>query len=272
MEGQEMQTPAETRKAEETMTSLQAVMTRARHEVISHKQDLTAAGVSEQQVENASSIAGERAKLEFEQKEKEDPLRRIERALEIAAETPEEKRFARAGVERLERFRSNWREIIGQEELRAKNAGTSIGIEEVVRKMSLNYEVPRLVDVDFRARTRKRRYAGGAYFASVKVLGYLVISPGEGEEIYPTPAFTERVLRGMGVLKPDQTLNALKLLSQGKEGYKGPVYRGGYGSDYAERVPTNTTGVDVRVDFRRPSIHASMDLPTLAKVVNFPKA
>ena len=48
MEAQEMQTPAETRKAEEMMTPLQAVMVRARHEVKSHEQDLTAAGVSKQ--------------------------------------------------------------------------------------------------------------------------------------------------------------------------------------------------------------------------------
>ena len=59
MEEQEMPTPAETRKAEEMMTPLQAAMTKARYEVMSHEQDLTAAGVSKQQVKDASANENE---------------------------------------------------------------------------------------------------------------------------------------------------------------------------------------------------------------------
>lgn len=267
MEGQEMPTPAETRKAEEMMTPLQAAMTKARYEVMSHEQDLTAAGVSKQQVEDASSKAGERAKLEFEQKEKEDPLRQIERALEMAAETPEEKLLAQAGVKRLEEFRSGWGEMLKREELRAKNAGTSIRIEEVVGKARWNNTTPTFVDA--------RTYGPGHGiddFPSVRVLDRLVTGEGKGERIDPSPAFRERVLKGMGVLEPDQTLDALKLLPAGEKGYRGPAYRNSYGTEYAERVPTNMKGVDVRADFNWPSINASMDLPTLQKVVNFPKA
>src|SRR3989338_3237703 len=106
MEGHETPTPGEIRKAEEMMTPLEEVMTKARYEVMSHKQNFIAAGVSEQQVEDASQKAGEWAKLEFEQKENEDPLRRIAKVLEIAADTPEEKLLAQAGVRQLEEFRS----------------------------------------------------------------------------------------------------------------------------------------------------------------------
>lgn len=268
MERQEMTIPAETRKAEEMMTPLQASMTKARYEIMSHEQDLTAAGVPKQQVEVASSKAGERVKLEFEQKEKEDPLRQIERALEMAVETPEEKLLAQAGVKRLEEFRSGWGEMPKtREELRAKNQEMSVRIEEVVGKARWNDMTPTSVD----ARTYGPRH-GIEDFPSVRVLDVLVTDGGKGEKIEPSKAFRERVLKGMGVLEADQTLEALKLLPPVKEGYRGPVYRNSYGIEYAERVPTNMTGVDMRIDFNWPSITASMDLSTLQKVVNFPEA
>ena len=50
MEKQKSLTPAETSKAEEMATRLEAAMTRAEFEVMIHEQDLIAAGVSAQQI------------------------------------------------------------------------------------------------------------------------------------------------------------------------------------------------------------------------------
>ena len=108
LEQQETPSPTKVRKAERTMSPLQAAMSRARFEIMSHEQDFKAVGVSKEQVEKAATKAGERVKQEFEQKEKEDPLRRIARVLEKAAETPSEKLLAMTTIKNLENTRSGW--------------------------------------------------------------------------------------------------------------------------------------------------------------------
>ena len=154
-----------------------------------------------------------------------------------------------------------------REELRAKYTGKQFNIEEAVRKARQTSSAPTFVD--------ERRYGPGnqiEHFPSVRVLELLVTGEGKGTTIEPSDAFRERVLKGLGALEQDQNLNSLTLLPGEKEGYRGPVYRGPVGYECAERVPTNISGVDLRVDYKRPSIFAYMDTPTLQKVVNFPHA
>lgn len=263
----ETPTPAETREAERIMTPVQAVMTRARFEIMSHQQDMAAAGISESQVETASVKAGERAKLEFEQKEKEDPLRQIARVLEESAETSDEKLLAQQGVESLERFRSGWKALLQREELKTKHEEATFDVRRTVGEARAHNMTPSFVDT--------RAYGPGhglEDFPSVRILDFLFTGEDNKTRIEPTNTFKERILRELGVLEGDQTLEFLTALPSGKEGYRGPVYRYNHGSNYAERLPTNVAGLDLRVNFGDSLILVSMDTPTLQKVVNFPSA
>ncbi|HUS60304.1 MAG TPA: hypothetical protein VMX76_02905 [Nevskiaceae bacterium] len=247
------------------MSPLQAVMSRARFEIMSHKQDFKAVGVSKEQIEKAAAKAGERVKQEFEQKEKEDPLRRIEQVLEETAETQEEKALAQAGMERLEAFRSGWADMIRRARQEAEYAGKPFDIREVVGKARWrNDPTPTFVDARVPGPGNWIEDYPGVTFLNILVTG------DEQERIKPSDAFRERVLKRLGALKPDQKLSDLKLLPPDKEGFRGAVYR--HISEYAERIPCQIQGVDLRVDFRWPGIHASMDLPTLEKIVDFPRS
>ena len=199
-------------------------------------------------------------KLEFEQEENEDPLRRIVKVLEKAAETLDEKRLAQAGIQRLEEFRSGWAKMIQEE-------SDIIKIKEIVRAAGRNNRPSMPVN--------SRTYGPDNLiedFPSVVILGVLMTDGDKGEKIEPSVEFMERVLRGLGALESDQKLDALKLLPQGREGYRGPVYRDLYRSSYADRVPTDITGVDLTVDFSWLEIRTSVDVPTLQKAINFPKS
>ena len=99
--------------------------------------------------------------------------------------------------------------MLEREELRAKGAGTSIGIEEVVGKARRNNMTPTFVDA--------RTYGPGhgiEDFPSVGVLDTLVTDEGEGERIDPSPDFTERVLKGMGVLRTRSNSRRLKTFTR----------------------------------------------------------
>lgn len=176
MGGQEIPTPAETREAEEMMTPLQAAMTKARYEVLSHGQDLVAAGVSEPQIEDASVKAGERVREEFEQKEG-DPLRRIEKILETAAETPEERHLAQVGIEQLEDFRSRWAEMLNRERLRAKNIGLELGIRGALEQDQS------LSTLKLLPRERKGSMRGFIYDYSGRVIAEQVPTNIEGVDV-----------------------------------------------------------------------------------------
>lgn len=257
MEGQEIssqipspaETPAEVRKAESMLTPVQAVMTKARSEVLSHEQDLIAAGVTKQQVKDASDKAGERVRLEFEQKEKEDPLRRIEEALENAAETPEERQQAQEEAGFLEEFRSRWASWAKREGLRAKYAGKTFDFKEKVIEGERSNRCPGYV---FR-RGNDQLYTYTSSFLQ-----------------HSSVAFKERVLKGLGALEANEHLDDLKLMPKDTDTEYSSVLR--TTKRESVRVPTKITGVDVRVHPESQTISASIDLPTLQKVVNFPEA
>jgi len=76
-ENQPMPSPAEMRVAEEAMTPLQKAMTKARFEIMSHKDDFVAAGVRIDELEVASVNAEKRVQQEFEK----TPISRLEAVL-----------------------------------------------------------------------------------------------------------------------------------------------------------------------------------------------
>lgn len=253
-EQQETPSPTEVRKAEKTMSPLQRVMSRARFEIMSHEQDFKAVGVSKEQIEKAAAKAGERVKQEFEQKEKEDPLRRIAQVLKEAAETPEEKLLASAAIENLENTRSDWARKIGVEKERAEYAGQSFDIREMMQYQK---------SVDIRYTPTQREY-----YPCVGVIRYLSTREGKIESL---DAYKERVLKGLGALKPNQSLDDLRLLPPPRKFHKGPMYRRGLVR--AERIPTEISGVRVSVDLAAPRvIFIWADIPTLEKIVNFPRS
>ena len=84
-------------------------------------------------------------------------------------------------------------------------------------------------------------------------------------------AYKERVLKELGALKPDQTLDDLRLLPPPKESHGGPTYHRGL--EKAERLPTKIPNLDASVNFAfQKTIAFWVDLPTLEKIVDFPKS
>lgn len=254
--------PVEIRRAEDRMTPLQIAMSQARSEIESHLPDFVAAELSKEQVEAVADEAVKRAKLEFEKQEGEDPLLRIGQALENAAETPEETKFAQAGSEALTAFRLAWKELARRTKLRAENenAGRLFDLREMVGKARWsNVNLALVVD----ARTYGPGYAEIEDFPMVLIVPR-VFREGESPQ-KSSPVFMERVLQELGA----QNMDDLKLLPPSREpGDRGARYN--YSDRKAERVPTNIPGVDLLVDFGSAEIYAALDLKALEKAIDFP--
>lgn len=239
---------------EVSVSPVEEAIAAAMRQISSYQGDMIKVGISPQQFEAVGVAVQNRIKQEFEQREKEDPLKRIGQAIQEAAETPEEQKLAAEGVQRLEDFRKGWTKALAGAKQISEGANKPFVIREVVTRLRGGNLAPTFVDA--------RQYATTDLvenYPSVQVLW--------GQQNQISPAFEERVLKAMGVLKPDQTLDSLRQLPPRKGGYRGPVFVENYGRPFAEHLPTNISGVDARVDFAQPGILLSMNLPTLARVV-----
>lgn len=260
----------EINKAEESMTPIQAAMTRARSDVMSHEQDLLKVGVTREQIEKATYLAGDRAIKEYEQKKGSDPLRRIIQIVHDAAETPEEKLAAIDAAKNIEKFRSEWQAIVDNARFVAKHAGNpNINIIEIVRQ---RFERGNHSTIT----SRKLESGDRAYFLSVAFMGSnLVTDPETGNLINPSEEFKSRILVGLGSLEPGQKIEVLRLLP--REDYSlpftKPVFVEGQGTavSQAKRVPTSIEGVDVRVAFGHPFLEASLNMTAFSKALELPK-
>lgn len=246
-------TPKEIRNAEESMEPSWAAMTRARWDIMSHAQDLKAAGVAEEQVKNAAELAAKRAKQEFEQKEKEDPYRRIAKVMEDAAETPEEKELAVAMISRLEEHRAQTihgaqkadaLEITGEDLGRALEKADQLGVFMTQDAFTDKYQ-SRVNIVPTRI--------GDKYVEFEKV-------------------FVERVLRALGALGPNKSLDSLASLPEDPSKNPGKAYYDKFFRN-AMNLSTSIEGIGLDVELKKPyQILVKANMDRVRQIIHFPES
>ncbi|MBI4050615.1 MAG: hypothetical protein HY396_01420 [Candidatus Doudnabacteria bacterium] len=245
--------PKEIREAEESLEPWQAAMTRAKWDVMSHAQDFTAAGVSQEQIEKAAELAGERAKLEFEQKQKEDPYRRVAQIIEDAAETLEEKKWAEAMIHILEQHRTS---LINA--ARTTNSMEKTGKELA---LALMWNDQSRLEVDQRPHTNE-------YQSVVRIMPHSVTS-----QYYEPPPekFFERVVRGLRALEPNKPLESLKSLPKTPAKLGQARYYESF--NVAIDLPTSIEGVrlDVCLGIQK-EILVKMDMERVRQIIHFPES
>jgi hypothetical protein len=241
--------PKKIREAEEAMESWQAAATRARFEIMSHAPDLEAVGVTPDQIKEAAELAGERAREEFEQKEKEDPYRRIAKIIEEAAETPEEQKLAEVMVQYLERNRTALIRAI-QKERAMDKTGEELGTAlEAVYTAERNFILKQHQNI-------------------------VEITPSRERAPMDIPrAFVERVLRRIGALGKARPLDSLESLPEPQYNppRPGPCYDSTL--DAARNLPTIIDGVELDIYFKRGyRLWVKMNMEKVRQVINFPES
>jgi len=191
-----------------------------------------------------------------------DPIRQIENALyEAKAETREEGMIWSRACSRLADFRNGWTSALWFEKgdirhalsaLRwAQHGPTPIEIrQEDPQRYTLIEDRPTVMLVEP---------------VTVNEASYLM--PPDNRT-YVSQAYSERVLKELGVLKEGEPIDSLANLPKGRQrGDWGPIYN--QWQKTAERVPTNIPGVDVSVNLDWPyGIKATFSAEALAIVVS----
>lgn len=243
-EGEYNPSPKEIREAEESMRPSEGAMTRARFDVMSHAPDLQNAGVTSEQIEQAATFASERAKLEFEQKEKEDPYRRIAEVINNAAETQEEKELAISMISRLEQHRTQ--AIHEAQKVDAmEKVGADLG-EALVGHISSK---PGWVERD------------GKFQSNSTMIPY-------DEE--PPKIFVERVLRGLGAIEPNQSLDSL---SKSLPDTPNPEHAH-YDSYFkmARNLSSSMNGVRLDIRENGDAFSVRMNMDRVRQIIHFPES
>lgn len=186
------------KEAPKALTPADRAVNKALKGIDDSAKDLLGAGVTEDQIKIAKENAERRIRGEFKELEGKDPLSIVERALEKAAATDEEKTFIRLNENTLE-----WRRVNLYELIRELNGRThmdkSSKIQVIYNSSGGNIE---------------RRRAEDGTVAAYKVIevlkpetSYRDPTTKEVITIKPDQAFQERFLRELGVLDGDQSLS-----------------------------------------------------------------
>lgn len=200
---------------------------RARSDLARYGEDMRAAGITAEQIEDAITKAQERIRREFEERERQDPLTVVEKALQEVAQTQDERLITEISCRYIEWHRDALRRY-------AKNP------EELARAES---------DADWR---RNR----GTWVRATVLSGQ--IETDEGRKLHIPPGLQERFLRKLGVLEDEERISELFSRNlptiNSREGFvpqpDGPVREKDpkTGRDWILRLPTNIPGVDVGTD------------------------
>lgn len=258
-------TPEQIKFGEGQMSPVQEAMTKARSEVMKHKEAAIQAGSSEEIVHKTARIVEDKTEKEFldaEEKTKaENPINRIANALEAAAQTEDEKKLVQEGKEYLEGFRKRWKEALDNARQEAQVRGEEFKPEEVVKKLKDNHIAPSFVE--------NRGKWDGPYYPRMSLLSST--KDAEGKNIVPSTVFMSRILQQLGALKEGESVEKWKSLKP-NEGGTPNYYFYPNQAEKVERIPLpSMPGVDAQVDFMYPGMVFSMDVPTLVKAVSPPK-
>lgn len=241
-------TPADLRKAEESLTPVQGAMTDSRYAIMSRAQDFKEVGVGPELVEAAAEKSANRAKEEFEAREKQDPINRIFEVLDNCAETPDEKKVVERIKSDLEKMRKKLKDAAMQEGVLNSDA------IELAKALCRDHLVEESVFFDGEYETKQEL---DIHF----------------EREHNEKEFMQRLLKGLGVLKntgPVKTLEDLNNLPLADYSSLGSL-RGPFRDLHRENprnLETNIPGIKLDIDISSNRIWMNVDAGNIKKIVD----
>jgi len=246
----------------EYLTPAQEAQSKARYDIMSHSQDFLDAGIDVRYAELVATKASERVKVEFEAKQKEDPLKQIQDILLSSALTEDDKLIAEKSISDLEAHRLLWQAKIGAAKIRLEGRGEPFDFMVAFKQLAQYSQTPGFTEADIHS---------GEYFPHF----YFVSGTrkADGEAILPSKDYLEGVLHKSGSLPANQHLDDLKLLpldnqSEPKRGSKS------YNSytNKASHLPTNIPGAEATIFMteKSPMVSIGVSAELLQKIVDFP--
>lgn len=158
--------------------------------------DFLSAGVTEDQIQTAKRKAEDRIRAEFKELESKDPLSIVERALEAATTTDNERELVKLNINTLEWRRGLLARSINT--LWQKQNSLQYQINDVVKSATPITEWRRATDGTFTAYAILDTFSPKYSYQDGDRKGEVVAEADE--------AFQERFLRNLGVLEDDQTI------------------------------------------------------------------
>lgn len=251
------------------LTPEKRAMTNARYDVLKLYEVLTAKGVEPKILEEVATDEANRAQTEFREKEGQDPIRIFAKALHDAATTDDEKIMATAVEQEMESERSKLAKVVREEKLKAR-----------MKEQDLNLEV------QLKERFVTNTHAGAPIYKTedgnislaIGVLANWVPRPDADSaatnRINLTPEYQTKVLRVLGVLKPDEKVEDLKYLPKRSE-INSPDRPYFYENDtysYARNLQISP-GIKANVGLRNPYVTAEIsDINIIQKIAEFPNS
>lgn len=246
------------------LTPRERALHKARIELGRYTADFEAAGITAEQIAETTSNVEQRINAEYEQREKEDPFRLIEDALNESAQTTDDKEIAAQNARWIEWRRTNIAE--------AANTSDSREMQRILQGGSMEYDY-----------TNPK--------ARVDVLQSVQYPQdiNKGVNKHPSREFQEAFLRSIGVLEDDQTMQDLIALPSYRKGQEGPYFANDrqpvpsyedsssmtpLAKEPHARVSTNIPGVTARIAWNHDGsnrITAVLDKPAMQRVANNPK-
>lgn len=242
-------------------------------EVMSHKEDMEKARVPLETIQQIAVNAENRVKLEFEAKEKEDPIRRVVSALNEATITEDEKVYVEQVEAMMESQRSQLAKGVREAKIRARKQSDEFNLGYTLNELWNSNRLPK--GSNFPNETP------GKGVLAIRFLepwvGNHKSTMAQENRIELTPDFQERILKKLGALEPDEELDDLKLLKNINQVSNHEIetyYDGSFPSDNrAHNVSTNLEGVSVSVGISEPNQHGTLktrDLDVIQKIAEFP--
>lgn len=231
------------------LSAVDRAIERSLQHITSSREDLLAAGITEEQIQAARSKAEERVRAHFKELERQDPISRIGQALTEVAQTDNDRRLAEWGVQHLQ-----WER------------------ERIARKADQRYAASDLEDY-------RRTPEGWKSYAVVKALaGELTDGKGGVWAKNPDLEFSERFLRKMGVLEEGESLKELLQKPYPEYDKRHPrdhssltpttplLEKPAYQTYLVTQLPTNIDGIEARVDCYTYAVEFSISPDVFSKI------
>lgn len=197
----------------------------------------------------------------------EDPLTQITRVVRETAQTDNDRLLAEKTVERMDKLRGDWIDLIDKKRREAQVVGQpEPTLEEIFRTVRLEAPV-----VDYAQREIKFDKLGisrlGEYAVQFPIIHGYSTTPETW--IIPGDAFRTRILKGLGVLTPQQELRQLDKLPG-----RWAVIEGGDSAPYEDRygfkrLRSSIPGMQVEVGKMWEGINGYFSVVAFQKIVNF---
>jgi len=244
----------------EYLTPADAVASRARADVYNVEKVLQASGVPPEQIHAAADLNAKNARLEFEARQDEDPIRRVIGILEKSVVSGRDKEIIDKQIIHLEEQRTSWKNAIETERRkRQMQEKESLPFEDTARDVIRSNQAP------------TPEVSEGA---EIEILSGHFLTSQETptqEFVKPTASCVTKVLTGIGVLHPDETVNDLVNVIRASGNSKPDQPRfSAWNHDEILNLPTSLPGINAKLNIGDNRVSISVGIKTLEKIVAFP--